>query len=173
MKCSLIGPSDAEALTMYFDGLSDETKNRFGPHPFDIDTVAAICNHAYRNYQAFVCTDDATIAAYTVVAKGYIEADRKRYEGYDFYIDDRHDCTLAPSVADAYQSKGLGSKLYVFVEEALRKQGVRKIVLWGGVQLLNDRAVRFYQKHRFRTLGQFHHDGMENLDMVKEIGDPV
>jgi GNAT superfamily N-acetyltransferase len=166
-----VKPKDVLPLKQYFDNLSSTTKSRFGPHPFDLQTTEAICKQEYSSYQAFICLDKSNIIAYAVVFKGYTEGERYRFKQYSIKPNQEKDYTLAPSVADAYQSKGIGTSLFDYIEAELRKQGAEKIVLWGGVQLTNQRAVRFYLKHGFRTLGEFDHNGLDNLDMVKYLND--
>ncbi len=165
--CRKARPSDSEALTNYLEQLSVNSRSRFGPHPFDNKTVDLICNKNYKGYRAYICLDMNDIVGYIVVVKGYIEGDRERYSNYSIQYNKETDFTLAPSVADKYQSKGVGTKLYLFVENELIKKGTQKIILWGGVQLSNKKAVRFYQKQKFKVLGEFRHNNMDNLDMVK------
>ena len=88
---------------------------------------------------------------------------------HSIQLDFEKDFIFAPSVADAYQSKGIGTILLSFVESELRKYGAEKIILWGGVQKRNKRAVHYYLKNGFITLGEFWYDKMENLDMIKYL----
>ncbi|MEL6659604.1 MAG: GNAT family N-acetyltransferase [Bacteroidota bacterium] len=161
-------PNDQAALLAYFQGLSPETHRRFAPHPFDEATIKAICHGQRDKCIAYVAVDQDKIVAYAIVLQGYTRGEHHRYQAYDVALNERNDYTLAPSVADAYQSQGIGSALYQYVERELRALGAQKIVLWGGVQLSNQRAVRFYLKHGFRTLAQFQYQGA-NLDMVKVL----
>ena len=117
---------------------------------------------------AYVAVDQDKIMAYAIVLRGYTRGEHHRYQAYEGELNEQTDYTLAPSVADACQSQGIGSALYQYVEQELRKIGAQKIVLWGGVQLSNQRAVRFYLKHGFRTLAQFEYQGT-NLDMAKGL----
>lgn len=168
-KCRKITPQDNQVLFEYFEKLSTETKKKFGPHPFDKQTITSICNGSYRNYIAYICLHDDKVIAYTVVIRGYTEGEEYRYPNYPIERNYETDYTLAPSVADDYQSQGIGSLMYNFVEDELRRLGAKKIALWGGVQLENKKAVRFYQKYGFETLGEFEYNGLQNLDMVKRL----
>ena len=58
--------------------------------------------------------------------------------------------------------------MYKHIENDLRQKGVNRIVLWGGVQATNEKAVNFYKKHGFIELGHFEHNG-SNVDMVKDL----
>jgi ribosomal protein S18 acetylase RimI-like enzyme len=45
---------------------------------------------------------------------------------------------------------------------------IKRIILWGGVQMNNKIAVNYYNKNGFKTLGQFAYNG-DNYDMIYEI----
>ena len=166
MQIRKVTHTDKDKLCSYFRNLSEETKSRFGPHPFNESTVGLICNGEYDMCTAYLCLIEGMVAAYAVVKLGYIEGDRSRYDHYSIELNHEHDYTLAPSVADRYQSQGIGSQMFEFVENDLRKKGADKIILWGGVQAGNQRAVNYYYKYGFEKQGAFEHNG-NNYDMVK------
>jgi len=58
--------------------------------------------------------------------------------------------------------------MFEYIRSHLQKDGIRRIILWGGVQAGNEKAVRYYLKHGFRTSGQFEHNG-NNFDMILDI----
>ncbi len=171
MEFRKVKPEDTGPLTTYFQQLSQETKSYFAPHPIDTDVLSSICRENYLGYRAFVCLKDGLIIAYVVVKTHLSQGALSRFSKYPIQLDPESDAIIAPSVADAVQSQGIGSVLLSFVEGELKKSGTKKIILWGGVQLRNQRAVRYYLKNGFRTLGEFRHDGLDNLDMVKYLGD--
>lgn len=75
--------------------------------------------------------------------------------------------------ADDLQDRGLGTLALPRVEEAARLLGRRRIILWGGVRADNPRAIRYYEKNGFRTVGAFAEtDGSLSLDMMLDL-DPV
>jgi ribosomal protein S18 acetylase RimI-like enzyme len=49
-----------------------------------------------------------------------------------------------------------------------RQIGRKRIVLMGGTQATNPRAIRFYQKFGFKTVGEFITD-INNYDMILEL----
>lgn len=83
-------------------------------------------------------------------------------------LSNTSDCTFAPSVADAWQSCGVGNSLFQFILSSLKATEVKRIILWGGVQIDNEKAVNYYKKNAFKTLGQFYYNG-ENYDMVLDV----
>jgi GNAT superfamily N-acetyltransferase len=77
------------------------------------------------------------------------EGELKRFAQYPIRLNLAIDYIFAPSVVDAHQSQGIGTVLLSFVESELRKLGLENIILWGGVQQRNQKAVQFYKKKWF------------------------
>jgi GNAT superfamily N-acetyltransferase len=161
--------ADLVPLLDYLHGLSEETRQRFGPHPFDHESVSGLFIRP-DEYYGFIANDPETskIIAYSIVKQGFLEHDRPRLETYGLHLDPLTDATLAPSVADAWQGKGMGTRMFHELSDWLKARGVQRIILWGGVQCSNDRAVRYYQKLGFTVLGEFEYYG-RNFDMVKTL----
>jgi ribosomal protein S18 acetylase RimI-like enzyme len=160
---------DIDFLCSYLQHLSPDTLNRFGPHRFDKQSI----NEVYTNpdqYTGYIATDHETseIIAYSVIKTGYLEHDRYRLQSYGLTLDEKTDCTLAPSVADPWQSQGVGNSLFLFMLADLKAKGIKRIILWGGVQSDNQKALNYYLKNRFRILGEFEYHG-RNFDMILEI----
>lgn len=166
----LLQNSDMQKLFNYFSSLSIETKSRFGPHPFDWQTIEHICNNP-DDVMRYVAVDDATneIAAYMLFKQGMIYWDEKRYAERNQHYNYSTTVTYAPSVADAFQSSGLGSAMYEQIEQELKSNGIQHIILWGGVQAGNERAVNFYKKFGYEIKGSFWFQEKDNLDMVKQL----
>jgi GNAT superfamily N-acetyltransferase len=80
---------------------------------------------------------------------------------------------LAPSIADAYQSQGLGTQMAQHVLTSARAMGVRRLILMGGVQATNARARKLYERLGFRYVRAFltHYGGVEmnNYDMIVDL----
>jgi ribosomal protein S18 acetylase RimI-like enzyme len=72
-------------------------------------------------------------------------------------------------VSDEFQNRGLGSLMMKHVIAVARRLGRRRMILSGGTQATNARAIHFYQKHGFRKVGEFETPGMNNFDMVLEL----
>lgn len=97
---------------------------------------------------------------------GLLEADRNRYGSRNIFFDENTTITFAPSVADDFQNSGIGTKMFNVLLNEAKNKGYKTIVLWGGVQATNTRAVHFYEKHGFQHMGSFWHDEKDNHDMI-------
>lgn len=167
----LLAPSDAAKLYDYFLCLSAETKSRFAPHKFDRETAQSICDQLPDDTRRYIALDETgAIAAYMLIKERMIEDDRSRLLAKNIYFDQQLICTMAPSVGDPWQSTGLGSAMYNYIEQdILANTPWRMIILWGGVQATNERAVHFYEKNGYRHLGSFRNNDMDNYDMIKTL----
>jgi ribosomal protein S18 acetylase RimI-like enzyme len=161
--------ADAEQLFHYFQQLSAETKSRFRPHPFDRDTTGYICNERANDLLPWIGIDanSGRIIAYMLVKKGMLEGDQRRYAERQFFADNSTTATFAPSVADDWQGAGVGKLMNKYIEEELRKERIKLVVLWGGVQADNDKAVHFYRGQGYISAGSFWHNDRNNYDMLK------
>ena len=164
----------AAALGAYFTGLSPASRRVYGPHPFDQETADAFCAQldSARTLRMLAWAregDAERIAAYFIAELGVRAGDRQRYDGLGLELHDQTDCTLAPSVADAYQSRGLGSLMMRHLLGLLPRMGRQRLLLWGGVRADNPRAVHFYRKFGFRPVGEFEAGGTNNYDMIAEL----
>ncbi len=160
---------DAGRLAGYFSHLSEASKGRFGPHPFDEQSITDIYS-GQGGYIGYVATEQGSdvIIAYSVINPGYLPQDHDRLRSYGLTLHADTDAAFAPSVADAWQSCGVGNSMFRFIMADLMQKGIRRIILWGGVQAANDKAVNYYLKHGFKTIGQFDHNG-NNYDMILEL----
>lgn len=157
---------DATALYDYLNSLSAESSSRFGPHAFDRYTIDYICNNLNDDIQRYVAVVDNSIVAYMLVKQGLIDADADRYAQKQLFFDRSSTVTFAPSVADDFQNSGLGSAMFEVILQQIKLQGNNTIILWGGVQATNARAVHFYTKYCFEPKGNFWFDDKDNIDML-------
>jgi len=162
-------PENFEKLYHYLQHLNPETSERFGPHHFDRKAIIDFYENSDNNH-GYIALDAGTmeIIAYSIIKIGFLEHDSSRLRSYGLAPDNKTDCTFAPSVADQWQSLGIGNSLFGFILSDLKANGIKRIILWGGVQCDNIKAVNFYTKNGFRTLGQFEYNG-KNWDMILDI----
>lgn len=161
---------DIDQLSDYLQKLGADTVKRYAPHGFDKQSISDL----YQNpdeYTGYIAQDTETseVVAYSIIKRGYLEHDGYRLQSYGLTLDVKTDCTFAPSVADLWQSQGIGTNLFHFMVLDLNDKGIKRIILWGGVQSDNHKAVNYYLKNGFIKLGQFEYNGL-NEDMILEIG---
>ena len=160
--------TDWGQLSTYLSGLSLESRKRSGPHPFDLASVEAFYGQPENRGYVAIVPESGEIVAYAILRNGYLQHDRARLESYGVTLNSDTDCTFAPSVADSWQSCGVGNALLRFILSAIKESSRNRIILWGGVQADNEKAVNFYLKNGFRILGSFEYNG-QNFDMVLDI----
>ena len=169
----LMRPEDAGAFGDYLEGLSEDTRRRWGPHPHDRPTAESICASLDPDDIArFVITLDegsgSRIIAYLLLKLPVLDGDRDRYHRLAIELDPAVTASLAPSVADDHQDQGVGGLLMEYAVNSARLLGMKRIVLWGGVQATNARAIRYYVRSGFRKVGEFFND-KNNHDMFLDL----
>jgi RimJ/RimL family protein N-acetyltransferase len=165
---------DVELLTDFFLGLSERTRSRYGPHPFDRATAEKMCSSIDNNQTIrFVAVLPGEclpqIVGYIILSREIWGGDRERYK--DLISFDDTAC-FAPAIADALQGQGLGSQMGRHVLASACKLGLKRVILMGGVMVENDIARHVYYKLGFRQLGEFitHQRGdVHNYDMMIEF----
>jgi GNAT superfamily N-acetyltransferase len=175
LEFRVVRPDDAIILGDYYLSLSEDTKRRYGPHAFDRETAERLCattdpQDTLRMIAIDRGVTTSRVIAYFILILGIRADDTARYEKLGIPLNAKLDCTFAPSVADEYQSKGLGSVLMRQLMKIAREVGRTRMVLWGGTQATNERAIHFYHKHGFRTVGEFQEPlGFNNYDMILDL----
>lgn len=153
-------------ILAYFSGLGSETRSRFAPHAFNASTLAHLLS-GDSGHLAFITRegDAGPIIAYAVVRLFHEPYELDRLRGYGYLPDPSTDAYYAPSVSDAYQGKGIGRSLLETARNLMKDMGRSRILLWGGVQASNEKALAHYRKAGFKELGTFEWNG-RNMDMV-------
>lgn len=168
---SELGPADLLSLFLFYQHLSDDSRSRFAPHAFDYAALQEISRASDPAYRRFIAREEGAdpLIGYFLFYRGIFEWEQHRFVSYGTHWPAATTCTFAPAVADRWQGRGLGKLMYEALENLLKKEGTTHLVLWGGVQASNEKARRFYQSLGYQSIGQFHYQGMENIDMVKEL----
>ncbi|GAB4338833.1 MAG: hypothetical protein OHK0038_17730 [Flammeovirgaceae bacterium] len=162
-----LNENDSELLYSYFQNLSEQTKKRYAPHSFEKSVVEQICkNISTDNILRFIVENsEKHIIAYFLFKKGIFDYEHKRIweKGFDLPLETSLD--FAPSIADKYQGSGLGKEIFRLCLDQLKSLKCSHLVLWGGVQKSNEKAVKYYQKLGFQVVNEFEHQG-QNYDMI-------
>ena len=160
---------DTSILGTYFLSLSDETKSFYAPHPFDQETTDRLCTEVDNDQTLRILgIVNETVIAYFILTLSIREGDKNRFMNYGILLNSNTDCLVAPSVADNNQNTGIGSLVMTHALDVLRLLGKKRVILQGGVQQRNERAVHFYRKFGFETVGAFT-TRIENYDMITEL----
>jgi diamine N-acetyltransferase len=149
---------DTERLSAYFAGLSAATLSRYQPHPLTEAMAVQLCATPDDATHRLVLTHADAIIGYFVMEMTVRGSDRDRYAGYGITLEDGLDLLFAPSVADAWQNRGLASLAMPPVIALATATGARSLVLMGGTQASNARAIRFYEKSGFMRHGGYQTD---------------
>ena len=150
-------PADVEPLAAFFASLSEDTRRRYAPHPFDRATAELLCSSIDsdpRTRFIVVLEDEpgTPVAGYLIFNPNLSKDDQERYAGH---VKTGLSAAIAPVVADAYQRQGVGSLLMRHVIACARDMGMLQIVLSGGVRAFNEKAICYYEKLGFTKTGEF------------------
>lgn len=172
MEIRRLQKSDARALDEFLrNGLSEESKKRFGAHRPDVQSCEDVCNAIGTDGTIrIVAVDDGKIAGYLILAP-LRQKEIDHYAEYGRSDLMENTLILAPAVADAYQRHGIGRELVEYAILTARERGVDTIVLWGGTHDDNSKARAFYERIGFEYIGTFTRpdETMLNHDMALSI----
>lgn len=167
-----LAPADVEALAAFLAGLSAETRRLSAFDGHDLAAARELCDAIARYDKLRLVLDDVSsggIAGVLEFSFGLHPSDVTRYRKAGVALTET-DCRFGPTLADGHQGRGLGSRVFPLVADVARRFGRKRIILWGGVLADNSRAIRFYEKQGFRTVGSFTGaDGAESLDMMLDL----
>lgn len=159
---------DLDPLLAYLDGLSPETRSRFGPHGYDRQSVIEFYQSSDKFGYVAEDPDSDKIIGYSILKQGYLDHDAPRLSSYGLTLNHATDATFAPSLADGWQGKGVGQAFLTYILQHLPSTTINRLILWGGVQANNERAVAYYRKNNFIILGEFEYFG-RNFDMIRHV----
>lgn len=167
----LLQPADAGKLGDYFDTLSARSKSRFQPHPLTRKQAAAVCASDGVETVRLVIEHSRAIIGYFILEPRVSVHEVARYREHGIMLQPGLDFMFAPSMGDAFQNRGIASSAMPHVIDLARGRGARSLVLMGGTQATNARAIAFYEKFGFRRFGGyqtevFNHDMRLVLDRL-------
>jgi diamine N-acetyltransferase len=172
IQIRLLKFDDSERLFKYCNELSDLTKSKFSPHEFDEETIENICRNIGKDDSfrfVAITTDTEQMIGYFIAKHRVSENDKSRFLQNKTHLISEECSSIAPSVADDYQGSGVGKALFKFMIDYLREQQKDHLILLGGVQKENEKAIGFYQKMGFQVAGEFDRNGVMNLNMWMSI----
>lgn len=159
-----LSAQDSPALAEYFERLSDESRKRFQPHPLTREHAAYLTALAHDTATRFVLFSGDRIIGYFILESEMSVHEAARYAAHGIELTSEHDILFAPSILDEYQNHGLASLVMPKLLDWARERHAKSLVLMGGTQETNRRAIAFYEKFGFQKHGGYHTE-MFNHDM--------
>ncbi|MER5481451.1 GNAT family N-acetyltransferase [Streptomyces sp. NPDC002734] len=164
---------DAENLAGFLAALSSASRRFSTFDGYDLATARELCDAIARYDKLRLVLEDAAsgrIVGLPEFSLALTPADVARYREAGVRLTGTTDCRFGLTLADDFQDRGLGTLVLPLVEEVARRLGRTRIILWGGVRADNPRAIRYYEKNGFRTVGAFAEaDGSLSLDMMLDL----
>lgn len=159
-----ISVGDELPLAEYFASLSEDTKRRFQPHPLTAESAAEIARSPLGTSIRTILLDGAKVIGYFILETAMSPHEAGRFAAHGIGLVSGKDVLFAPSMLDDYQNKGLASEVMPILIDFLKRKNFRSLVLMGGTQETNSRAIAFYEKFGFVKFGGYHTE-MFNHDM--------
>lgn len=151
-----LASGDENHLCHYLLSLSEYSKKVFQPHGSDAESVHRICRDGSHQYLGFIAEEQGKrIVGYFLYQRKLSTNDGSRLKNAGVSIVPNETCSFAPSLLDEYHGTGLAHAMFHFAKNKLSAYGIKTIVLLGGVEQANARAVAFYTKLGFRVTGEF------------------
>ena len=155
--------SDTQALFDFFESLSPASRSRFQPHGMDRETARALCEGAPGPALRMVILERGLVVAYFILDPQVSPHEIARYRDQGIDLQAGQDFMFAPAVTDRLQNEGIASEAMPHLLALARAAGARSLVLMGGTQASNARAIAFYEKFAFKRCRgyrtqRFNHD---------------
>ncbi|WP_345347785.1 GNAT family N-acetyltransferase [Actinoallomurus liliacearum] len=165
--------ADTERLAGFLCGLSAESRRYSTFDGYDFAAARELCAAIARYDKLRLVLEEPAsggIAGLFEFSLAITAGDIARYRAAGVHITETTDCRFGPTLADAYQGRGVGTLAFPSLAEVVRRLGRTRIILWGGVLADNVRAIRFYEKNGFRHVGSFtDQNSSRSLDMMLDL----
>lgn len=103
----------------------------------------------------FVIEDAGKVIAYFILEPAISVHEADRYGRLGITLKSGRDYMFAASVLDAYQNNGIASLAMPHLIAVAQQSGARSLVLIGGTQATNTRAIAFHGKFGFDRFGGY------------------
>lgn len=163
--------TDAESLATFFEGLSEDTRDKYYLDDFTIKKAKEFCESiAVYDKLRFILVRSNRVIGIFEYSQDIPQSDNDRLNAYNLNYNEDLMCRFGPCLADEYQGKGIASIIFPYIKDIASKTGHTSILLWGGVLKRNDKAINYYKAKGFKLLGEFTApDNEQCLDMVLEL----
>lgn len=150
-----ISVNDIITLADYFTALSEDTKRRFQPHPLTAEYAENIARSPSETSIRTILLDGSKVIGYFILETAMSPHEAGRFAEHGIELVSGSDVLFAPSILDEYQNKGLASEVMPILIDFLKRKNFRSLVLMGGTQETNSRAIAFYEKFGFVKCGGY------------------
>ncbi len=166
-------PRDGERFSRFLSALSRDTRRFFAPHGLEWqDGQQLVAELDPSQVLRLLLLDksgpEEEVLGYLILQMGLAAHEAERFACYGIEYDPELCVSLAPVVAEGWQSQRLPAPLLKQALHLRRELRRHAVILTGGVQAANRRAVHFYSRHGFHRLGSFEWpQGVLNDDMIR------
>lgn len=166
-------PEDVGKLSDFLQNLSPSTRRLSYFESYDVAEAERLCD-AIGKYDklrfVLVSSKNKRIEGLIELSYGLPADDIKRYAQSGNPLKPGEDVRFGITLSDAYQSQGVGSKVFPLILKVAKSSGMKRIILWGGVLADNTQAINYYKKYGFYETGRFmNSDFVECIDMALDI----
>ncbi|MFD1831266.1 GNAT family N-acetyltransferase [Streptomyces desertarenae] len=164
--------ADVDHLAAFLEGLSAESRRLSTFDGYDLGAARELCDAVARYDKLRLVLEEVPSGRVVGLLEFSLDlhpSDIARYRRAGIRLT-ATDCRFGPTLADDYQGRGVGTQVFPLIADVARRFGKRRIILWGGVLTDNPRAIHYYEKQGFRTVGPFAGaDGTQALDMILDL----
>ncbi|MEV0009713.1 GNAT family N-acetyltransferase [Streptomyces sp. NPDC047973] len=165
--------ADSGELAAFLSALSAGTRHFSTFDGYDLVAAGDLCDAIGRYDKLRLVLEEGPsgrIVGLLEFSLALTASDVARYQDAGIRITETTDCRFGATLADDYQGRGIGTLAFPLVREVARLLGRSRIILWGGVRADNSRAIHYYEKNGFHTVGPFAEaDGSLSLDMMLDL----
>ncbi|MFJ4898902.1 GNAT family N-acetyltransferase [Streptomyces sp. NPDC088727] len=162
----------ADELASFLQGLSAESRRLATFDGYDLRAARELCDAIARYDKLRLVLSEVVsgrIVGLLELSLDLHPSDITRYREAGVSLT-ATDCRFGLTLADDYQGKGVATRVFPLIADVARRFGKKRVILWGGVLANNPRAIRYYEKQGFRTVGSFTDaDGARALDMILDL----
>ncbi|MEU4271690.1 GNAT family N-acetyltransferase [Streptomyces sp. NPDC026092] len=164
--------TDADRLAAFLAALSPESRRLSTFDGYDLATAQDMCDALARYDKLRLVLEEVPSGRIVGLLEFSLDLhpeDVTRFLEAGIHLAPT-DCRFGPTLADDYQERGVGTRVFPLVTDVARRFGRKRIILWGGVLADNPRAIRYYRKNGFHLAGSFTGaDGLRSLDMILDL----
>jgi GNAT superfamily N-acetyltransferase len=167
--------SDADILKQFLTSLSQTTRNRWMSGGYEPNAATELCDAIGRfdKLRMVLVTHASNLKELVGLFEfsfGIPASDVERFSIYGINLIEGVHVRFGPCLCDDYQGRSIAPLVMAYMRKIAADFGNKHIILWGGVLVNNEPAIKFYEGQGFRKLGKFiSAGGKESLDMILDL----